>query len=365
MAEKQKKASDKNTPSTNRPITVQELKQLIQSKQLSNITLPNGFDKMIRFVQPFVQADEVQYLIDLANASRGKCYELIYDDRSPETQKYYQLIDIANIDMMIQAIIRVYGNQILPESLQNWSPVFDLQWQMRATALMNGKQSGWDTNKFWVDTYNSFVKPRLEGKTVLETLNGEIVLPIKARSIQDIEIIHRDDSLQIRDHDGLHIFDWKELDAFWDNRGNKPNHLADILSDLSNDLDGCLNSEPSVLYTQFAKTNNEPNKQISKLSRALDTLIFIENDRDQSSSRRWFRRDTKHRDYRWYPRFFTKKNPMAKAMKDAHKILEEGGTTQDVAKKYIEDNSLKYEPELRPYSMKKARIQNQYEDFPE
>lgn len=362
------KGQTATTPSPNRKISIEELQHLIDNGDVKNIQPPtNNFDALVDWVSNFVKADRVQFLIDIRQNAMGKCYKCIYSETTPEIQKVYQLIDIARVDMMIQAIIRVYGNQVLPESLQDWKPVFGLQWQMRATALITSKQSNWQSHSLWYDTYKRFVLNDIEEtETVVKNIQDEeIEFPLKADSVKNVKIIHAEDMLMIDTGIHRHTFNWDELDAFYNKKEKKPNHLATILQDLQSDLDGCLRADGGELYNQFAKEKSNTNSQISKLTKALDSIIYIEDDRASTSSNRWFRKSDKYSHTRWYPRFVSIRNQMSKL---AERTLVIGEEMEEISmEKVLNAIGQADHPALRrqgvePISMKKWKLQEQYQD---
>ena len=361
------------TPPTNRTISIEELQHLIDNGDVKNVQPPtHNFDALVDWVSNFVKADRVQFLIDIRQNAMGKCYKCIYSETTPEIQKVYQLIDIARVDMMIQAIIRVYGNQVLPESLQDWKPVFGLQWQMRATALITSKQNDWDNNLFWYNTYKDMISGAIEeGITVVKNIQGNrLNIPLKVRSVEEVSIEHLAEYVSIGIGEKKFIIEWNELDAFYNKKEKKPNHLAKILQDLSSDMDGCLRADAGLLYSQFGIGNSKPNTQISKLTSALDSIIFIENDRASKSSDRWFRRINKYSHPRWYPRFISPINQsgrMANMISDKEKLIEK--TPMELLKNSIEEDSIESaEPQslldqgIYPISEKKAKLQTHYQD---
>mgnify|MGYP006865017516 CR=1 FL=1 len=356
------------TPSPNRKISIEELQHLIDNGDVKNIQPPtHNFDALVDWVSNFVKADRVQFLVDIRQNAMGKCYKCIYSETTPEIQKVYQLIDIARVDMMIQAIIRVYGNQVLPESLQDWKPVFGLQWQMRATALITSKQSNWQSNSFWFETYENFVLKKIkESETVVKNIQDEeIEFPLKADSVKSVKIIHAEDMLVIDTGIHRHTFNWDELDAFYNKKEKKPNHLATILQDLQSDLDGCLRADGGVLYSQFGIGNSKPNTQISKLASALDNIIYIEDDRDSTSSNRWFRKSNKYSHPRWYPRFVSTKNQISKLAERTLGIGEEMDETpleKTLGAIGQGDHPALMSQGVKPISMKKWKLQEQYQD---
>ena len=241
------------TPPTNQTISIEKLQHLIDNGDVGSVTLPtDDMAKLVNFVANFVKADRVQFLIDLHQKTIDKCYECFYSETTPEIQKVYQLIDIARVDMMIQAIIRVYGNQVLPDSLWNWKPVFGLHWQMRATALIVSKQNDWENNPFWYEAYMEMISGAIEeGVTVVKNIQGNrLNLPLTVRSVEEVTIEHVADYVSIHIGEQGYVIRWEELDDFYDKRQNKPNHLATILQDLQSDLDGCLRADGGVVDLQ-------------------------------------------------------------------------------------------------------------------
>ncbi len=361
------------TPPTNRTMSIEEFQRRIDNGDVESITLPtNDMAKLMDFVSLFVKADRVQFLIELHQKTIDKCYKCFYSDTSPEIQKVYQLIDIARVDMMIQAIIRLYGNQGLPKSLQDWKPVFGLRWQMRATALITSKQNDWDNNLFWYNTYKDMISGAIEeGITVVKNIQGNrLNLPLKVRSVEEVSIEHLAEYVSIGIGEKKFIIEWNELDAFYNKKEKKPNHLAKILQDLSSDMDGCLRADAGLLYSQFGIGNSKPNTQISKLTSALDSIIFIENDRASKSSDRWFRRINKYSHPRWYPRFISPINQsgrMANMISDKEKLIEK--TPMELLKNSIEEDSIEsakpqflLDQGIYPISEKKAKLQTHYQD---
>lgn len=362
------KVQTATTPPTNRTMSIEEFQRRIDNGDVESITLPtNDMAKLMDFVSLFVKADRVQFLIELHQKTIDKCYKCFYSDTSPEIQKVYQLIDIARVDMMIQAIIRLYGNQALPKSLQDWKPVFGLHWQMRATALITSKQSDWENNLFWYSTYKDMISGAIEeSETVVKNIQDqEIKFPLKAESVSSVKIIHAEDMLMIDTGIHRHTFNWDELDAFYNKKEKKPNHLATILQDLQSDLDGCLRADGGVLYNQFAKEKSNTNSQISKLTSALDSIIFIQNDRAPSSSDRWFKKTDKYSYTRWYPRFVSIRNQMSKL---AEGLVNKAGEMDETSMEKVlnavgqADHPALKSQGAKPISMKKWRTQEQYQD---
>ena len=356
------------TPPTNQTISIEKLQHLIDNGDVGSVTLPtDDMAKLVNFVANFVKADRVQFLIDLHQKTIDKCYECFYSETTPEIQKVYQLIDIARVDMMIQAIIRVYGNQVLPDSLWNWKPVFGLHWQMRATALIVSKQNDWENNPFWYEAYMEMISGAIEeGVTVVKNIQGNrLNLPLTVRSVEEVTIEHVADYVSIHIGEQGYVIRWEELDDFYDKRQNKPNHLATILQDLQSDLDGCLRADGGVLYSRFAKGNRKPNTQISKLSSALDSIIFIENDRDSQPSKRWFQKSDKYSHTRWYPRFIS---PINQSGRMANMILDKEEKIKKTPMELVKDSVELAEPQslldqgVYPISEKKWKLQEQYQD---
>ena len=133
--------------------------------------------------------DGLDILIKMNKDGTKKCFDLIFDERSPDYQKYYQLQWIGKMDMIIQAVIFVRGNQPLPEELQDWSPVFGLEWQEEAKRLITSKENGWDSNPFWMKTYNEEIAPYVSDGIVISN-DGKVKLPIRATNIKAVSYTH-------------------------------------------------------------------------------------------------------------------------------------------------------------------------------
>jgi hypothetical protein len=359
-------------PSTNKNgLTVAELDRYLKNNP--TITFPTeNWESLIKATSNILQAPSGwDYIINTMSGVRKQCYDLIFDDRSPEYQKYTQLIAIAKVDMVVLAAIWCAGNTPVPKALGEWTPIFGLAWIQRAKLLVTSQQVGWDSNIFWMNTYEREIAPHLSGGVVISQ-TGEVKLPIRARTIKDVELRIQDDQIEIGITGDSKYFHWKELKAFWDKKSKKPNSNARMLMDCNINLDGCLDVG-GVLNVEFGEKST-PTKQINKLAKALDTLVFIEDNRtpeqDGESTKRWFRKSDKFPEPRWYPKFIMPMNTDNERMAMVKDIVENGMTAQEIAQKQKADEYHAkgwdaYDNGIKPYSEKLEKIQNQYKEIPD
>ena len=109
-------------PSTNKNgLTVAELDRYLKNNP--TITFPTeNWESLIKATSNILQAPSGwDYIINTMSGVRKQCYDLIFDDRSPEYQKYTQLIAIAKVDMVVLAAIWCAGNTPVPKALGEWT----------------------------------------------------------------------------------------------------------------------------------------------------------------------------------------------------------------------------------------------------
>ena len=318
------------------------------------ITYPtDNWNNLLGFVNTILQADGgLTFLINQNELTRTRCYNMMYDEDVPETQKYYQLITIAKCDMIVQAILFCVGNQKIKE-LSGWKPTFEMDWQLKAKAIIESRSVGWDTHPHWRDTYHQVVKPYQKMGTVV-TKEGKVELPIRVDSIADVKLDIQEEGLGINIHDLTHFFDWHSLPAFWDNRSKKRNVNAELLFDLIKDIDDCLKKD-GLRNQTFCTDGRKANKQISALSRVLDNVILIQNDRGSKATERWFRLDEKHSEPRYYPKFRHNSEKLNVVNRIADKVRNK--SPQEIAD--VIENGMDYHSPRKT----KLSIDYEYEDF--
>jgi hypothetical protein len=105
----------------------------------------------------------------------------------------------------------------------------------------------------------------------------------------------------------------------------------------------------------FCTDGRKANKQISALSRVLDNVILIQNDRGSKSTERWFRLDDKHKEPRYYPRF----RHNSDKLNIVHKIADEVSNKSPEEIVDVLENGIDY------HSPFKTKISNEYayEDY--
>jgi hypothetical protein len=311
--------------------------------------------------------DGLDCLIKMNKGGTKQSYDLIFDDKSPDYQKYYQLQWIAKMDMIIQAVIFAKGNQHLPEELQNWSPVFGLEWQEEAKRLITSKENGWDSNPFWMKTYNEQIAPHISDGVVISK-DGKVKLPIRATNIKDVELeLINESTVMISIQGDSHYYPIDQVNHLWDNRSNKPNANGRIFIDLHKSLDNCLTKD-GLLNEEFGQ-NSTPDKQMSKFATALDGLVFIEDDRRKDAINRWFFKDTRYKYIIWKPRFIFKNNADAKLTAIAEDYFENELTPKEIAQKMKNDEYKEKELVLNEgmgiEHQKITKLQNHYEVIPD
>ena len=312
--------------------------------------------------------DGLDILIKMNKGGTKQSYDLIFDDKSPDYQKYYQLQWIAKMDMIIQAVIFAKGNQPLPEELQDWNPTFGLEWQEEAKRLITSKENGWDSNPFWMKTYNEDIAPYITEGVVISK-DGKVKLPIRATNVKDVELsLVYEDTVVISIQGDSHIYSIDQVNHLWDNISNKPNANGRIFLDLHNNLENCLTKD-GVLNQEFGK-NSTPERQMSKFATALDGLVFIEDNRKKDAIDRWFFRDTRYRYIKWKPRFIFKNNADAIRTAMAEDYIENDLTPKQLAErlvdgKYSREKELIRNGEMSIVHQKATNLQNFYEDIPD
>jgi len=312
--------------------------------------------------------DGLSVLISMNKNGTKQSYDLIFDDKSPDYQKYYQLQWIAKMDMIIQAVIFVRGNQPLPDELQDWNPTFGLEWQEKAKRLITSRENGWDSNPFWMKTYNEEIAPHISDGVVISK-DGKVRLPIRAETIKDVELaLVNEDAVVISIQGDSHIYPIDQVNHLWDNRSNKPNANGRIFIDLHHNLESCLTRD-GILNQEFGQ-NSTPDKQMSKFAKALDGLVFIQDDRRKASISRWFFKDIKYPEPKWKPRFIFKNNADATRTAMAEDYFENDLTPKQLAEKvvggkYSREKELIKSGEMKIVNQKPTKLQNFYEDIPD
>jgi hypothetical protein len=322
----------------------------------------NNYEALLLMVRDMARTKVgIFYLFSSNRNTRQRCFDLIFDDSVPEAQKVNQIMTIAKLDMVIEALIQLIGNQPIP-LLKDWSPVFGLHWQQRARVLITSKDYH---NKVWLDTYTDLVKPSVEAKQQVVSMHGDAKLPLQADSVRDVKLGIHEDMLSVSIHENTTAFKWKELKWFWDKRGNQRGVNAEILLELPRDLDDCLNSAGGMNRV-FGKSG-DPRKQISSLSKALDEVVFIQNKRDELATKRWFS-ETKHREPRWKPLFRFNKGQLSEITQLAKEFVETNATANEIADKVLNNKDSKLSVEemmsegIWQHSIKNEKISNEYQN---
>ena len=237
---------------------VAELNELIKANKINKINYPCGNrDALLDMIGVFAQTElGIPFLIKQNRDTRQRCFNLIFDDEVNETQKVRQLLTIAKLDMVIDALIWVIGNQKIP-ALKDWTPTLGMRWQQRASVLISNKQ--WDS-AFWLDSYRTMVQDRVDQSETVVSKHGDVELPIQAVAMKDVSLEIHKNLLAIDINGDMKYFQWNELEWFWDKRGNQRGVNAEILLELTRDLDNCLKADSQVNHI-FGK-KRDPQKQI-------------------------------------------------------------------------------------------------------
>ena len=342
-------------------LSIPELNEWL--KNGGSMTYPcNNYEALLLMVRDMARTEVgIFYLFSSNRNTRQRCFDLIFDDSVPEAQKVNQIMTIAKLDMVIEALIQLIGNQPIP-LLKDWSPVFGLHWQQRARVLITSKDYH---NKVWLDTYTDLVKPSVEAKQQVVSMHGDAKLPLQADSVRDVKLGIHEDMLSVSINENTTAFKWKELKWFWDKRGNQRGVNAEILLELPRDLDDCLNSAGGMNRV-FGKSG-DPRKQISSLSKALDEVVFIQNKRDELATKRWFS-ETKHREPRWKPLFRFNKGQLSEITQLAKEFVETNATANEIADKVLNNKDSKLSVEemmsegIWQHSIKNEKISNEYQN---
>ena len=345
-------------------------KYVSENKETLSINWDFGnWDTVIKGVVTLLKTkDGLDILIKMNKGGTNQSYDLIFKDRSPDYQKYYQLQWIAKMDMIIQAVIFVRGNQPLPDELQDWNPTFGLEWQEKAKRLITSRENGWDSNPFWMKTYNEEIAPHISDGVVISK-DGKVRLPIRAETIKDVELeLVNKDTVVINIQGDSHIYPIDQVNHLWDNRSNKPNANGRIFIDLHHNLESCLTRD-GILNQEFGQ-NSTPEKQMSKFAKALDGLVFIQDDRRKDAINRWFFKDTRFPELKWKPRFIFKNNADAIRTAMAEDYIENDLTPKQLAEKvvdgkYSREKELIRNGEMKIVHQKVTNLQNFYEDVPD
>ena len=361
MATPNKKVEAEMTSINGKILSIPELNEWL--KNGGSMTYPcNNYEALLLMVRDMARTEVgIFYLFSSNRNTRQRCFDLIFDDSVPEAQKVNQIMTIAKLDMVIEALIQLIGNQPIP-LLKDWSPVFGLHWQQRARVLITSKDYH---NKVWLDTYTDLVKPSVEAKQQVVSMHGDAKLPLQADSVRDVKLGIHEDMLSVSINENTTAFKWKELKWFWDKRGNQRGVNAEILLELPRDLDDCLNSAGGMNRV-FGKSG-DPRKQISSLSKALDEVVFIQNKRDELATKRWFS-ETKHREPRWKPLFRFNKGQLSEITQLAKEFVETNATANEIADKVLNNKDSKLSVEemmsegIWQHSIKNEKISNEYQN---
>lgn len=328
-------------------LTIKELNEFLQNPN-HNITYPcSNWDRLIILVNDIRRTEVgVQYLIKQNQKVRKKCMAIMLDKAIPDFQRLKQMMDIAKVDMIIEALQWTLGNQVAPE-LSGWDYQFGYGWQRRARVLVLNQD--WE-NPFWYKSYSTFIKPsKAEGKQVVVSKDDHS-LPHVTKSVNQVNLNPLEDMLVIEIDGNLKPHKWEDLPTFWNSRDNEIGVNAQLLMDLTEDRKNKLRSD-GKLHKSFGK-NGDPSKQISSLSNALDGLVMAEDEQNRTSPKRWFTKSS-HREPTWKPRF--RVNPSIKEpLMDFIEDVQNGKPVLDSAIDWHDSNA------PQTHSTKGNKLANEY-----
>ena len=153
------------------------------------MTYPFGKHDRLFLMVRYIARTEVgaEYLFNQNRDTRQRCFDLIFDESFPEVQRVHQMSTIAKLDMVIETLLMIAGNQKLP-LFTDWSPTFGLFWQQKAKVLITSND--WH-NPFWLEQYSTLVRPHIEAKREVVSKHGDAKLPLQADSIRDVKLRKR------------------------------------------------------------------------------------------------------------------------------------------------------------------------------
>ena len=343
---------------------VAELNELIKANKINKINYPCGNrDALLDMIGVFAQTElGIPFLIKQNRDTRQRCFNLIFDDEVNETQKVRQLLTIAKLDMVIDALIWVIGNQKIP-ALKDWTPTLGMRWQQRASVLISNKQ--WDS-AFWLDSYRTMVQDRVDQSETVVSKHGDVELPIQAVAIKDVSLEIHKNLLAIDINGDMKYFQWNELEWFWDKRGNQRGVNAEILLELTRDLDNCLKADSQVNHI-FGK-KRDPQKQIHSLAKALDKTVFVADKLELKATKRWFHRTDKYGEPRWKPLFRFNSGGLSEVNQMAKEFAEENATVNEMADKILNNNDSKLSVDemisegIFRHNIKNEQVSNEYQN---
>ena len=343
------------TPTSGKQVlTIKMLNEFLQSTKCTVSYPCSNWDKLLVLVNDIRRTEVgVKFLINQNKGARRQCYEIMFADGLPVFQRVKQMMDIAKVDMIIEALQWTLGSKIEPE-LKGWDYQFGYGWHRKARVLVLNED--WD-NPFWYNSYAEFHKPcKTEGKQVVVEKDKHN-LPLITKSVKQVILNPQSDVLLIEIDGNIKAIKWEDLDDFWNSRDNEIGINAQLLMDLTDDRKNILRSD-GKLHKSFGK-KGEPAKQISSLCKALDGLVMAEDEQDRTRPKRWFKK-SKHRVPTYKPRFRVNSS-IKKPIYDFIDDLQSGKPiTQSVVKWDYDNNDISKKD--NQVTVKGQKLANQYYD---
>jgi len=299
---------------TGKQLTPVQVKDLWNKGKIT--TLPYSFGDynlltaQILFYMADLKASGI--MVDGSLKKIEKSYKKLMNPETNPTQRARCVYDIARYDLVIMIMIGHCGNTDLPEVLEKWKPKLGRNWLLKSMNEIS--KSDMQGNMYW----------HFEA----EKIYGEAQTLLQAPRVKDIEIqVLETNSLAISYNGNTDVYKFSELDAFWDSRSNCPNVNAHIMIDLSNAYDGMLKANNKYHKTFGRKA--DANKQLSKLCKALDSVVTTDN-LDLTSTNRWFvEKNTV--DKQWKPKFKFIHSRTLEEMKLTKDIIDKNMKVSDIA----------------------------------
>tara|TARA_R110002020_G_scaffold46172_1_gene131485 strand:+ start:28 stop:1071 length:1044 start_codon:yes stop_codon:yes gene_type:complete len=281
--------------------SIQELADEIQNGFRPQINLSFGdINKLALEVQTIMLLPNgYKELYQKSTAVVEKSYKKLINPETNPSQRARMVYDIARYDTLCHLMIGFIGNGNLPKELQGWQPKFGINWFLKSMNEM--PRSDMTGNMYW----------HFEAEKIYQ----DEIAKLQAPSVKDITIeVFESRALMVGINGTETLYNFKQLPEFWDDRSKCPNRMALIMIDLANDYEGLL-KEDCKTHKTFGVGVKDAGKQISKLCKALDSIVTTDRV-DLKSTNRWFLQIDK-RDKQWKPKFHF----ISSRSKDERKVI--------------------------------------------